>query len=138
MEDVISVVDPVLGLLPVLLFEREPNAVFCSTPVGDKVICWLLSQPSVIRLRAEGLLFNTSPNGPPIELSQETGIHCDLSLLLPTPSPILRGERLSLSLMGDEVEDMKSEGGIGIEMESCVLSDCGQSSMNWRSGFWDF
>ncbi|KAI3718772.1 hypothetical protein L6452_19656 [Arctium lappa] len=66
----------------------------------------------------EELSFNTSPNGPPIELSQETEIHFDLTLLLPAHSPILRGEKLSLSLMGDEVKDMKSEGGIGFEIFS--------------------
>lgn len=141
----------VLGLLPALLFEKQPKVVFCRTPVGDNVICWLLSQLSVIRFRAGGLLFvlwfKTSPNGPPIDVSQETGIQftcCDLSLktfvlvVLPTPNPILRGEKLTLSLIGDEFDDMKSVEAIGMEIESCVLSDCGQSSMNWRREFWDF
>ena len=92
--------------------------------------------------------FNASPNGPPIDVSQETGIQfacCDLSLdallfllVLFTPNPILRGERLSFSLIGDEVDDMKSEGAIGMEIESWVRSECGQSSINWRSEFWGF
>ena len=32
-----------LGLLPALLFEREANADFCKTPVGDEPIRGLLS-----------------------------------------------------------------------------------------------
>lgn len=159
----------VLGLLPALLLESDLNVVFCKTPVGEDPTGGLRSHPSVIRLRADVLLLSpklllvlckTSPRGPPIVFPQEMGTHW-ASLWLgssrpvgptPIPKPIwvgsssrdnLKGERASFSLVGDEVEDMKS---LGIEMESWVLSDCvsgqnmgvcldwflGKSSINWR------
>ena len=141
----------VLGLLPVLLFEKDPNAVFCRTPVGDDPSDELLSHPSVIRFSIDEffdsplllfVLWRTSPSGPPMELSHEMGIQfaCLLfasSITFPTPNPIwigsnsredLNGERVSFSWTGDDVEDLKSDVAIGIDMDSWVLSD-------WRSGF---
>lgn len=98
-----------------------------------------------------------------MEFSQEIGIQfaClwfgSLMTLL-TPKPILigsnsreslSGERVTFSLeLGEELDEMKSEVVMGIEMDSWVLSDCmsssgqetversdwilGQSSMKWR------
>ena len=45
-----------LGLLPALLLESDPNAVFCNTPLGDEPRGGLLSHPSFMRLRAEVFL----------------------------------------------------------------------------------
>ncbi|KAI3719569.1 hypothetical protein L6452_20471 [Arctium lappa] len=113
-EELPSVVHLVLGLL----FERA-NAVFVAFELETRSSvryspnhlssdvesrsCHL-----TLRLTAHPLNFPKKPRS----------ILIDLTLLLPAHSPILRGEKLSLSLMGDEVEDMKSEGGIGFEMSS--------------------
>ena len=86
------------------------------------------------------VLCKTSPSGPPIEVPQEMGIQLaclwfgSLAILPPpTPSPIcigsnsrdnLNGERVTFSLFGEEVDDMKSAGAMGIEIDSWVLSDC--------------
>ena len=128
--------------------KTDPNAVLCKTPVGDDPNEGLLfSQPSVIKLSTEDFLHSgalmlvwckTSPRGPPSEGSQVTGIHsgclvlCSMRLL--TSNPIgnesssrdsLSGERVSLSLLVEEVDGMKSEeAALGIDIDNWVLSDC--------------
>lgn len=168
-----------LGLLPALLFDTDPNAVLCKTPVGDDPKeGLLLSHPPLIRLSTEDFLHSaalilvwckTSPRGPPSEGSQVIGIQfacsvcCSILLLIPKPIgtessswDILRGERVSFSLLVQEVDGMKAEeAALGIEIDNRVLSDCilscsgqettagrsagflGQSSMKWRRGCWE-
>lgn len=142
-----------IELLPELLFEREPNADFCKTPVGEEPNCGLPSQPSVIRLSAADeflivaklllVLVKTSPKGPPIELPQEIGGTMLFRFLLSSPmslfslKPIciagsnsrdnLSGERASFSCVGEDVDDENSEDGIGIDIESWVQSDFSSS-----------
>lgn len=107
-----------------------------------------------MRLRAEEflqspdlllVLWKTSPRGPPTDDSHAIGIQFPClwfrSLMtVPTPNPIwvvscshdsLSGEAASFSDTGDDVEDMKSEVDIGMEIERRVWSDCrSMSGMN--------
>lgn len=131
------------GLLPALLLDRDPNVVFCNTPVGDDPNEGLTSQPSVMRFNTDGFLqstvellawFRTSPRGPPKEFSQEMGIQFACLLLfcslrtLPTPKPIDTGSSPRDSLSGERVTSLsllgESEEAMGIEIDNWVLSDC--------------
>ena len=111
-----------LGLLPVLL-DSEPNEAFCRTPVGEDSNWQPESQPSLNKFSDDDdeqfllwflgvwlVLVRTSPRGPAMEASQETGFQqtCwwHTSFSKPTPRPVLtrsysldnlRGESGSLS-----------------------------------------
>lgn len=142
------------GLLPALLFESDPNAVFCRTPVGDDPIGGLVSQPSVMRfstddVEEEDLLqsaelallllvwWRTSPSGPPKEVSQLMGIQfaclwwCWWWLVLGVlcSQDSLSGERLVSLLNSEEAWAMS-----GMEIESWVRSRC--ASMSCPSECW--
>lgn len=127
-----------LGLLAALLLERDAKGPLCRTPVGDDANRGLLSQLSMrlsclVLLQSAMLLLvlcRASPRGPPMDVgSHEIGTQLVClwfrsTARVPTPSPIsssrdsLGGEAVSFSFVGDEVEDMKSDVTIGMEMES--------------------
>lgn len=90
----------------------------------------VVPNPPSSSLGPTGEVFNTSPKGPPIDVSQETSC-CALVVILPIPNPILSREWL----VGDVVEETKPSEFVETDIESCPWLE---SSMNWWSGFWDF
>lgn len=63
-----------------------------------------------------------------MDVSQEIGIQFACFWFGSLRIVSLRGESVSFSLVVEEVDEMKSEEAMGIEIDNWVLSDCESSS----------